>query len=330
MKTVSFYLTRLLLLPILVFGVNALSFGYAHLAIQVQRSQNPWGYGGSGSLDLISLYSNYLTGLAKFNLGMMPGGTLPIGDLLGTAMANSLGLFALAAIISTLLGLLFGLGAVKTDPIAIKNWQNPLTTLGLAMPGFFIATLLLSASIYYVIISGKDSPPLLPISGMGWDEHLIFPLLALSLRPISQIAQSTSVLLSDELGKQYIMTARAVGNTWKTIRQKHAFKNILSSILVNISASYKLLIAELILVEWIFLWPGLGRLLALCLIPPSTASVSGMGDATGYFLNPALLAALLSTYAAMLYIIDTFFQGLIHWIDPRIQSQAQESPANHG
>lgn len=330
MKTVTFYLARIALLPFLMLGVNAIAFGYAHFAIQVQRSLNPWGYGGAGSLNLISLYSTYLSNLVKLDLGVMPGGTLQIGELLGPAMLNSLGLFAIAAIISTLIGLLFGLGAINTAPIGIKKWLNPISTLGLATPSFFIATLLLTASIYYVIFFGKNAPPLLPISGMGWDEHLIFPLIALTLRPISQIAQSTSVLLTDELGKQYIMTARAIGNTWKTIRRKHALKNTLSSILVNISASYKLLLAELILVEWIFLWPGLGRLLALCLIPPSTASVSGMSDVGGYFLNPALLAALLSTYAALLYLIDTLFQGLIHWIDPRLQIETQESAVYYG
>lgn len=325
MKIHSFIFNRILILPFLLLGVNFLGFSYAHIAIQVQRSLNPWGYGGSGALDLPKMYTLYLGNLIHFDLGMLPGGTKPIVEVLGYSLVNSLGLLFIAALVSTFIGLWLGLRSVHIDPLGIRNWLNPLTTIGLATPSFFIATLLITAALYYTLFSGKDSNPPIPLSGWGWDEHLIFPLLALSVRPISQIAHSTSVLLFGELSKQYILTARSIGHTWKTIRSKHALRNILSSILTIISASYKFLFAELILVEWIFLWPGLGRLLALCLIPPSTASMGGLGEPSIYFLNPELLASLLTIYAFFLFLVDSLFQGLILWADPRLQ--VQENPA---
>jgi hypothetical protein len=61
-------------------------------------------------------------------------------------------------------------------------------------------------------------------------------------------------------------------------------------VVLTLGASLRLLLGELILVEWLFAWPGLGRLLALALIPPRIALTGGAGDESIYFLHPPLLA----------------------------------------
>ena len=320
MNPILFFIKRILLLPLVVLAAHFVSFSYAQLAIKVQLAQNPWGSSGGSSLDFFSLYYSYIQKAVNLDFGFMPGGTVPIHTAIFQASLNSLGLFLIAFFISAFFGLIIGLRSVKTEPPSIARWLTPLTTLGLATPGFFIATLFIVATIYYIMAFGQSTQAPLPLSGFGWDEHLILPLIALTIRPTAQIAQVTAALLTGEFSKQYIVAARAFGNTWKTIRRKHALRNVLAPILVNISGSLRYLLAELILVEWIFNWPGLGRLLALTLIPPSTSNVSGFGVHVIYFLYPDLLAAILAVFALIFFLVDSFFSGFILWIDPRIRA----------
>jgi peptide/nickel transport system permease protein len=77
----------------------------------------------------------------------------------------------------------------------------------------------------------------------------------------------TAGLLAEEFGKQYVTTARSVGYTWRQIRQRNAMRNILAAVILTVASSVRLLVGELIVVEWLFRWPGLGSLLAYTLIP---------------------------------------------------------------
>ena len=175
------------------------------------------------------------------------------------------------------------------------------------------------ASVYYVLSAGPDAQPPLPLQGFGWDQHLLLPTLALVARPTVQIAQVTASLLSDELHKQYVTAARSRGNTWARARWHHAFRNVLTPILLAIAGSARLLVGELILVEWLFAWPGLGRLLTLTLVPPRVATVGGLADQTVYFLHPALVAALLTIFTLIFLLVDLLASTAGRLADPRLQ-----------
>jgi peptide/nickel transport system permease protein len=172
---------------------------------------------------------------------------------------------------SLIIGLILGFGAVRTNPPGVAGWLAPLSTVGLAMPSFFLGSLLLASGLAYVVRFGSDSYPL-PMGGFGWDLHLVFPVLALLLRPAVQIAQITASTLSNALSLRYVVTARAVGNSWPRVRWYHALANALSTIILTQAASFRLLLGELVVVEWLFSWPGLGRLLAFVLIPSQVTS----------------------------------------------------------
>ena len=93
------------------------------------------------------------------------------------------------------------------------------------MPSFYIGSLLIIGLVLYVIWRGTDMP--LPLSGFGWDVHLVLPVLALMARPTFQLAQVTSGVLSAELGKQYVIAGRSMGRTWRSIRVHFALKNVI-------------------------------------------------------------------------------------------------------
>ena len=91
--------------------------------------------------------------------------------------------------------------------------------------------------------------------------------------------------------------------------------------MLTIAASARLLTAELIVVEWLFNWPGIGRLLASTLVP---SGGSGPGGATIYFLYPHLMAALVTLLAALFLITDLIASILVRVFDPRVRAPEPE------
>jgi len=322
---VRFILRRLILIPLALLGVNFIAFSFSHLAIYFHRLQNPFGSLEIQPVPVFSLYKSYLINGAHLDFGIMPDSTqAPIGQAVIKAAGNSLGLLAVAFLLSTTIGLLIGLRAVRNEPATASPWLVPISAIGMAMPSFYLGTIFILAGIYFAILGGPDATPPVPIQGFGWDAHLILPVLSLMVRPTVQIAQLTSELLSGELGKQYIVAARSHGNTWNVVRWKHALRNVLAPIILTVTGSFRLLIGELILVEWLFAWPGLGRLLTFALIPPNVATVAGLSGGTKYFLNPELIAAVLTVFTLIFLIADTLTSISVRLVDPRLRMHEQE------
>jgi peptide/nickel transport system permease protein len=190
------------------------------------------------------------------------------------------------------------------------------------MPSFFIGSLFILAVFRYQIWRGYGTRLPLPMGGFGWDKHLVLPTLALMARPTVQIAQIVAGLLVDELGKQYIVAARSVGNSWPRILRRNALRNILAAVVLSIAGSVRLLVGELVVVEWLFEWPGLGRLLAWTLIPPAgTALVEWVP----LFLSPPVVAAVLMALGGVFLLTDLIAAILVRIFDPRLRTPAASS-----
>jgi peptide/nickel transport system permease protein len=115
----------------------------------------------------------------------------------------------------------------------------------------------------------------------------------------------------DELGKQYVIAARSFGNTWSVIRRRHVMRNILAGVILAISSSLRFLMAELVIVERLVSWPGIGRLLALALVSTMNSPL---------FLDPTTLAALVTVLAAIFLLVEVVFSTLVRTVDPRLRA----------
>jgi peptide/nickel transport system permease protein len=125
-------------------------------------------------------------------------------------------------------------------------------------------------------------------------------------------------LLADELGKQYVVAARSMGFSWQRIRQHGAIRNILATVVLTIATSVRLLVSELIVVEWLFDWPGLGNLLAQTLIPIGVVSSRTATEGV-LFLDPPVVAAVLTVFAAIFLMTDLTASLLAQRFDPRLR-----------
>jgi len=139
-------------------------------------------------------------------------------------------------------------------------------------------------------------------------------------RPTFQLAQVTAGVLSGELGKQYVIAGRSLGHSWRSIRLHYALKNVVAPVILTIAGLQRFLVGELIMIEWLFRWPGLGRLLGWTLVPAEMTSSSG----SPLFLNPPVMATVLTLIAALFLLADFFATLLVRYIDPRLREHDSE------
>jgi peptide/nickel transport system permease protein len=324
-----FLLRRLLLIPLALILVNFLGFAYAHFAGPLRAERTPFAQRVEAG-PFLSAYTAYLRTVLKADFGMelnAPGsvrsGPVALGDMLGKATQASLGLLLLALALSVGLGLATGLSAVQTDPPGTARWLTVLSTVGLAMPSFYIGSLFIVGMVFYVLWRGPGTEMPLPLDGFGWDAHLVFPTLALMARPTVQIASVIAGLLSGELGKQYVVAARSLGYTWRSVRNSVALRNVIAPVLLTIAGMLRLLVGELVLIEWLFRWPGLGRLLAWTLVPAQLSSARG----APLFLNPPVMADILTIIAALFLVSEMTAAALVRLYDPRWRSPESDFQA---
>ena len=313
---IRYILRRLLIIPPALLIIHFLGFAYAHIARPIRAARTPYVRELVDPTPVWQAYVQHIQNIFSGNLGLMPGGQGAFGEaLLRTTMA-SLGLLALALVVSVLLGIFLGSRAVRTNPPRIPRWLSLFTSFGLAIPSFYLGSLCIIAMVFYILWRGPGSEAPLPTDGFGWDKHLVFPVIALALHPTVIIAQVVAESFSSEMRKRYVVAARSFGHTWSNIRWHQVLSNVLATIILTIASSFRLLVGELIVVEWLFNWPGLGKLLASALVPGTLSSSLG---STLLFLNPPVVAAVVTIIAAMFLIADLIASVLVRVIDPRLR-----------
>lgn len=311
-----YVLRSLVVIPIALLLVHFFGFTFGTIVGPMQAARNPLYVGERTSAPLLPSYLNSLERLSRLDLGILPGSPRqePLAAVLGRATLASVGLLGISLALSVALGLGFGLLAVRSNPPRISTWLTTATTIGLATPTFFFGVLGISFVIIY-LINAPGTPLLLPLEGFGWDSHLVLPVIALMLRPTAQVAQVTAGMMVAELGKPYVVTARSIGNTERRIARRHVLRNALPTVVATVAGSLRLMAGELILVETLFYWPGLGQLIGWALIPAN----SSVSPESALFLNPPLLALLLSIFAALFLLTNLAANVLIRALDPRLR-----------
>ncbi|GIK74610.1 MAG: hypothetical protein BroJett021_35980 [Chloroflexota bacterium] len=304
------WLWRPLFLLAVLIGANFGGFTYAYLARST--AGNPFFGNQSDTNALIPDYLAYIEQVGAISLSDVAVYGDSFGRVLREATIASLGLLTIALAVSIALGVGVGLAGVRVRPPGVRTWLTVFTTIGLATPSFFFGRLTVALFFLLVInVPGAAMP--LPIRGYGWDEHLILPVIALALRPTAQIAQIMAGLLAGELGRQYIVAARGRGLPESRVVRRHALRNVWAPIFQAMAGAMRLLVGELIVVEWLFGWPGLGALLAATLIPAGFTSAS----VESRFLDPPLVASLLTIFAMIFVLTDMFVGQLARSLDPR-------------
>jgi peptide/nickel transport system permease protein len=190
----------------------------------------------------------------------------PVKTLIGGALWNS-GLLALAALVLvTVIAIPMGILSALRRGTFIDLIIGLFGYLGTAIPEFVTATLLL------VFFAGPDYG-FLPAGGFvplgesvsGFLYHLILPVVTLSIVLMAHIARQVRSEMSDVLASDYIRAARLKGIPERSVVTRHALRNAMAPAIAVISLDVGYLLGGILVVEEIFAWPGLGRLMIFAL-----------------------------------------------------------------
>jgi peptide/nickel transport system permease protein len=300
------------LLAVLVV-VNAAT--YAATNYLALRGPMAFGYRPDTPVPLSSVfqgYPEYISAVLRGDLGHMGSGWFPstteVVPLIAESLGNSLILLVLSLSLAAVVGVGIGLLAVnphtrRPSPLALF-----FSIAGFSMPGFYLGILILMIMLTTVVQGQRWT--FLPVSGYGLDAHLILPVLTLAVRPAAEMSRLTAELLSEELGKEYIRAARAKGLSWRLVITRHAFRNIAATFVTSIGNSLSYLLGSLVIIEWVFHWPGLGMSLL------DSISLNNFG---GTVLNPMLIATLATTGTLLYLIVDLFTTYTSRALDPRLR-----------
>ncbi|WIM11528.1 ABC transporter permease [Enhydrobacter sp.] len=198
-------------------------------------------------------YGLFMWNLAHGDLGQSFYYQTPVLDLYLSRLPNSLLLAAVAMAFSLLIGLPSGiLAAVRVG----RFWDNAgkvFSLLGLSLPSFWVGLVLILLFSVYL--------HWLPSSGAGTPLHLIMPAFALGWYFAAAHMRLTRSSMLEVLGSEYIKLARLKGLPEALVIGKHAFKNALIPVITLAGINLVIMVNVAVVVETVFAWPGIGRLL---------------------------------------------------------------------
>ena len=205
-------------------------------------------------------YFHWLGGMLQGDFGYALAGTR-ISSILGERLFNTLFLAAYAAVISVPLAVLLGIVAALYRNSIVDRLINVVTLAAISFPEFFVAYIL----VLFFSVRLTLFPSLSQVSlGMPiWDRLYVclLPALALTLVTMAHMMRMTRATIMDLLSTSYIETARLKGIApWRIIVQ-HALPNALAPIINAIVINIAYMIVGVVLVEVVFVYPGLGQLL---------------------------------------------------------------------
>jgi peptide/nickel transport system permease protein len=211
-------------------------------------------------------YGNWISGVVVGDFGTSLRLALPVSDVVGEAFRNSAVLAATALIGVTIIAIPLGALAALKRGTAWDLGIGVFSYVGTAMPEFVTATLLL-------VFLASPGSQLFPAGGYvaPWEDfggflaHVALPAFTLGLILLAHISRQVRSEMSEVLSADYIRAARLKGIREGRVIRRHALPNSLAPAVAVISLDIGYLLGGIIVVEEIFAWPGLGRLLIYAL-----------------------------------------------------------------
>ena len=254
-------------------------------------------------------YFKWASQVVQGNLGYSRQYKIPVQQLVGPRLQNTLVLTTLAFIIAITMALTLGiLSAVKQYSL-IDYASMGLTFIGSSLPGFWLGLMLIilfSVQLHWlppggIMSSDVGTGPFDRILDRG--KYLIMPVFITAFEEMTSWARFTRNSLLDVLQLDYLRTARAKGLGEQTVIIRHALKNSLLPLVTVIGSGFARFFAGAVIIETVFSYPGMGKLMY----------DSVMGN--DFVVSMAILMLL-----AWLTLWGNLLADIVYgWLDPRIR-----------
>ncbi|MYC35155.1 MAG: ABC transporter permease [Chloroflexi bacterium] len=242
-------------------------------------------------------YGRYIFNLVQGDLGVSGTSRRQVSDMMVERIPPTLQLAAVGLFLAMLLGIPLGvLAAVKRNTI-LDQLAKLFAIVGMSAPQFWVAIML-------IMFFGAQLK-WLPTYGRGGIDHYILPGIAISLFVMAGFMRLTRSSMLEVLDSEFVKFARIKGLQERLVIFKHALKNAIIPVLTFGGVSFAGLLNGAIVVEVVFAWPGLGRLMLDAIRERDTVVIMAT------ILTSGFIYVFLSTVVDILYA----------YVDPRIRYQ---------
>ena len=279
----------------------------------VERIERQFGFDKPPLERFVTMIGNYL----RFDFGRSYFRDISVIDLIREKMPVSISLGLWMTLIAYGVSIPLGIRKAVRDGSRFDVWSSTIVIIGYAIPGFLIGILLV------VLFAGGSFLQIFPLRGLtspGWETfpfwrqildylwHITLPIIAMGLGAFATTTLLTKNSFIDEIGKQYVTTARAKGLTERQVLYGHVFRNAMMLVIASFPAAFVgAFFGGSLLIETIFSLDGLGLLGFQSVAQRDYPVVF----ATLYIFS--LIGLVLSLLSDLAYM----------WIDPRLDFESR-------
>ena len=264
-KRLALGLVTIIVISLLIFvGVEALPGDLAEAILgQEATPETVAAFRKELKLDLPPhvRYFAWLGGFMKGDLGNSLANGRPIADLIGWRFANTMFLASVAAVISVPIAVILGILAALYRNTLFDKIISTVTLSTISFPEFFVAYILIALFSVQIVLfpSISNINDQMPF----WEKiyAIILPCLTLALVVIAHMMRQTRAAIINILASPFIEMARLKGLKNMRVIVLHAFPNALSPVINVIALNLAYLVVGVVIVEVVFVYPGLGQLL---------------------------------------------------------------------
>ena len=201
----------------------------------------------------VEQYFDFMGKALQGDFGKSMRTRLPVTKEIGLRLGPTVNL----AVVSMLVAVVMGLSAGVISAVKRNTWLDYTAMvsalLGVSIPSFWMALMMM----YLLAVKWQ----LLPVFGYGSWKHYVMPAITLGVGAAASIARFTRASMLEVLNQDYIRTARAKGLPETKVNLWHALKNAMIPVITVTGLQFGFLLGGTVVIESVFAWPGLGRLL---------------------------------------------------------------------
>ncbi|MGI8566386.1 MAG: ABC transporter permease [Pyrinomonadaceae bacterium] len=241
-------------------------------------------------------YADYWRALLRGDMGRSFRTDRPVRELILSRYRATIELAVAALLVAVAIAIPLGVIAGKNRGTLTDNALSVIALVGISLPSFVVGPLMIYV---FAVWLGWLSP-----SGRFNPEDIILPAVTLGAALSALLTRLVRSSVIEELGEDYVRTARAKGLSETKVVYKHVLKNGLIPVVTVLGLQLGVLLAGAIITEKIFNWPGIGLLLV----------DDGIGK-RDYRLVQGCVLVISVTYIVANTLTDTVYR----WLDPRIR-----------
>ncbi len=307
---IAYFGRRLGLSIVTLFGVSVIAFALIHalpgdpartiaglLASpeDVQRIRDRMG------LDepLLVQYGRYVGGLVQGDLGISARTRQPVWHEISARLPRTVQLATVATVFGSVLGVVGGAVAARFRNRLPDHLISVASVLGISMPVYWLGLLLI---LLFAVNLGW-----FPAAGAGQPTSIVLPGVTLGLFSIALVARMTRASMLEVLEQDYVRTAQSKGVTDRNVVYLHALRNAFIPVLTIIGIQFGSLLGGAVLTEFVFAWPGIGRLLVDSIFSRDFPVVQGI----------------IIVFALLFIIVNLVVDVLYSYVNPRIRLGGQ-------